>query len=930
MCRSPPKVRGLMQQGQNQHLIAAIAAGRAWATAQRQQLGRGAQRLSKKPATLPLVAATVLVPLLAIFNVFIAGAAPGTMYVAGVTFPFNGVWLDSPDGGHYWDASGSGICRIDASATSPTGFIENVSTCDVQAKKPTQVVVGPLNAVGTPDAGKYYLYSADMSSQSGGPLRLTYDPAANAGAGGIVLGSAQPLGGLNTVGFFSDAVGNFKNSSVALGPCNASTVNPVPAGTPCLALYLGFERSKKIERINFVDQPAASQTIEDISATADRRKGVRYGIATFKNADGTTDLFIDELGGIGVSKLTNIATCPPNTNGVGGCNSVVVGAIPTFFPQGIAVMSDATTGVGQTLYVADVPPDNSPPNTSTVLAYHPSTGFTDVVTSAVPAYSSLLNPGQTITQYTFIDGLAVNPHDGTLFIGDDPTTPILNGPPPGKGHLWTIAPTAALDCVGSAVTTCTVAPPPASVTGSLFAYGVTAPKGGAVQIPGADGLTHLWAADHAQGFCRMDPVPGTGINAFNFAACDDATVLGSGGQAAYDPTPITYTDAAGVVHNGNYVYVAQNDHLSPGVLRFTYDPTLDGGKGMIINPPVVMAPNAGLNGDKANGLALGPCVKNAYGTLKFPTCKFALYMGGLLDGFIRRINNPEDDPRNQVVDVVAQTQAQKAGGASRGINGSMGMIGDSLYLPENTAFTVVNNISTCPANVGGALVPCNTQTLNIGTPGLVFGAGIATDPDLTRSTAGLVYASISSGAANATIYQYDVATNTARIYMTQGQMPPAGSADATVYCALTCTRPIDPAEPPGALAPMAFVQGLVVDAASGTLIATEDRFAGARAGRGHVWTALFSPYPAGVTPVPTPTPVPTTGLNACTVTINVPSLAGGMTYWLQFTAHSAGQITVHWTIPVAQAAQLLLYPGTPFTGLADPVAKGPVGVAIAS
>src|SRR5690349_9118512 len=173
----------------------------------------GLLRRLSKPSTIPLLLATLILPVLAVFNSFNAQAAPGTMYVAGVTFPFNGVWLDSPDGGHYWDASGSGICRIDASATSATGFIENTGTCDVQAKKPTQVVVGPLNAVGTPDAGKYYLYSADMSSKSGGPVRLTYDPAANAGAGGIVAGSAQPLGGLNTVGFFSDAVGNFKNSS---------------------------------------------------------------------------------------------------------------------------------------------------------------------------------------------------------------------------------------------------------------------------------------------------------------------------------------------------------------------------------------------------------------------------------------------------------------------------------------------------------------------------------------------------------------------------------------------------------------------------------------------------------------------------------------------------------------------------------------------
>ena len=45
----------------------------------------------------------------------VAGAAtgdvPGQPYVSGATFPFNGVWLDSPDGGHYWDASGDGLHR---------------------------------------------------------------------------------------------------------------------------------------------------------------------------------------------------------------------------------------------------------------------------------------------------------------------------------------------------------------------------------------------------------------------------------------------------------------------------------------------------------------------------------------------------------------------------------------------------------------------------------------------------------------------------------------------------------------------------------------------------------------------------------------------------------------------------------------------------
>ncbi len=147
-----------------------------------------------------------------------------------------------------------------------------------------------------------------------------------------------------------------------------------------------------------------------------------------------------------------------------------------------------------------------------------------------------------------------------------------------------------------------------------------------------------------------------GLHAYNSAACDDGTVLGSGGQTAYDDSVVPGTT------NQHYLYVAQNDHLSPGVIRFTFDPSADSGAGALVDgSAVVMAPNAGLNGDKANGLALGPCKAGAPAT-----CKHSLYMGGLLDGFIRRINNPEDDPRVQTVDVVAMTTEQRAGVARQG------------------------------------------------------------------------------------------------------------------------------------------------------------------------------------------------------------------------------------------------------------------------
>ncbi|HKN95865.1 MAG TPA: hypothetical protein VJX10_02015 [Pseudonocardiaceae bacterium] len=840
-----------------------------------------------------------------------ASAAPGTATVSGVTTPFNGVWLESADGGHLWSADGNGLCRIDVTAN---GAVENAATCDVQAKAPTQAVVGPQNADGT-----YFVYVADMSSQSAGPVRLVYDPSADSGQGRIVANSAVIEGGLNTVGFFSDSSSNFRNSSVALGPCS-STIT-----TPCVALYLAFERSKKIERVDFADQPVAAQAIETISKTNDVRKGVRYGIADFRNADGTDDLYIDELGGEGVSVITDVATCVasegaptpttqnPPVNQQGGCAASVVPGITSNTAQGIAVQRN-DDGTGRYLYVGDAPINAQ----GTILRYHPQTGFQDVVSSSVAPYDSLLNPGQTVTTYQGITGLAVNPHTGDLFIGDDPTVAIAANPPLNMGHIFEIkgdaTQTAPADCTGSATNTCSPPGPPSTVTPQLYAYGLTAPKGGVTFVPSDDG-GHIWAADHSQGLCRFDVVPqAPGLHAYNSNSCDDGSVLGSGGQTAYDDSIVPGTT------NQHYLYVAQNDHLSPGIIRFTFDPSGDNGAGSLVpNSAVVMAPNAGLNGDKANGVALGPCKPGAPAT-----CKHSLYVGGLLDGFIRRINNPEDDPRNQTVDVVAMTTEQRAGTPGRGINGSIGMLGDDLYLPENQGFTVVKNVSQCPA----ANIVCSTTPINMGTFGTSFGAAIGIDPDLTHSAAGLVYGSDSQGNGPATIYQYDVATNTSRIFATRGVMPGAGTAEATVYCTLTCTRPVDPNNPPGGQATFRFAQGLFVDSA-GTVYLAEDALAGARGGRGHLWVAPFIPYPSGVTPVPLPTNGTDPTAHTCAVTVPVPALASGMTYWVQFTTHDPGPISSTWNIPVPQSAQLQIYPGNPFVGLADPVSKGPTNGAVA-
>jgi hypothetical protein len=315
-------------------------------------------------------------------------------------------------------------------------------------------------------------------------------------------------------------------------------------------------------------------------------------------------------------------------------------------------------------------------------------------------------------------------------------------------------------------------------------------------VPGALG-GHYWSSDHSAGFCRQDVVPGTKLHAINSAVCDDGTI-GSPGQAVYDPR----ANADGT----HYIYVPDNAVKSVAVWRLTFDPS----KEVIAGPPVAMIPLADVRTLKPNGMALGPDGN--------------LYVTDLTEMNIRQITNPNGDPRTQTVGIVAVT------GDGRGANGTIGFIGNRVYISENRAASWFD-ITLCPPN---AAVPCATTPLPM--PSGVFVAGVATDP-----VNGFVYAADSPGGANATIWRYSVASNTTSMYLQGGVVPAAGSAEATVYCSLTCTRPFDPNLTPGGTAGFAFAFGLYVDTTTGSLYITEDPSAGARGGRGRAWVAPLVP-----------------------------------------------------------------------------------------
>ena len=471
------------------------------------------------------------------------------------------------------------------------------------------------------------------------------------------------------------------------------------------------------------------------------------------------------------------------------------------------------------------------------------------MSSTVAPYDSLLNPGQQVSRYTFVLGLAVNPHNGDLFIGDDPTFAILVNPPLAKGHIFIIPGGATVSrrptASRTAAAPCPCRRPPSDRRRRrLYAYGLTAPKGGTTFVPSDDG-GHIWAADHSQGLCRMDVVtPGARparlqlgrVRRRRACSAPAARPRTTTRSCRAPPTSTTCTSPRTTTS-------APASSASPSTRALTAAPAT-----WSTAPPwswlrtpawTATRPTASPS-DRASRARRRPA-------------STPLYMGGLLDGFIRRINNPEDDPRVQTVDVVAMTTDQRAGVVGRGINGSIGMIGDDLYLPENQGFTVVKGISACPT----AGQVCATIPLNIAQFGFIFGSAIGVDPDPQhlRSTAGLVYAAVSPAPPTAP------STSTTSPPTPPGSTRPAAScrrpasAEATVYCTTTCTRPVDPANPPGGTGAFRFAQGLMV-ADDGSVYLTEDAFAGARGGRGHAWVAPGDPYPPGATPVPLPIPPP--------------------------------------------------------------------------
>lgn len=460
---------------------------------------------------------------------------------------------------------------------------------------------------GQPELDGNIVYTTDPTGASG-VWRLTMTDIGSAIASAVQL---APNGGL---------AGNLPTSA-SLGPDGK--------------LYVSFTKTGDIKRIT--NPAGAAQTVESVGKAASG--GGPVNSLAFVNGD----LYLADAGLIGLERISNAAACN------GGCN-----AISLFGVLGISqgLSSDRT----RFLFMG---------NGTQVLRYDASTSNQVDVFST----SGLLN-GLTYG-YGTVWGVTYDVPSGDVFIGGDPT-------PPGAatsniGALWVVlAPWVTEGAVNTlsgppAPAPPPSSPPPAARTASLYAAGITQPRG-LLWIG-----THAWVSDASQGFCRIDS-SSPGVAALS--NCFKPTPTFQAGQASFDPVT-------------NMIYLPDANTASAGIFRISYSPATE---------TLGTVANLGQGSAQPTSVAVG--------------AEGSLYFGVRTSGNISKILTPATAPAAPVR--IANTSNGKGPLA-------LLFIGNDLYLAETVNVTVIIRASPSLTRgtaviVGGPVAKGATPALNVTTP----------------------------------------------------------------------------------------------------------------------------------------------------------------------------------------------------------------------
>ena len=395
------------------------------------------------------------------------------------------------------------------------------------------------------------------------------------------------------------------------------------------------------------------------------------------------------------------------------------------------------------------------------------------------------------------------------------------------------------------------------------AASVTAPLGGiilkgtAISPVTGQPFRHLWVDDATSGICRIDPdLDSPGPYAINLQTCpfkiNGASI--TGGPMSFDPTP-HFLDPANPTVATNYLYFADEQRASEGIMRIGYLASGDSGHGFL-NFASLFVMGGSTTGARFGGGTTGCAIPGNPGTPHSTVLDPLgnLWVGYKKSGTVVRFNQPGTASEtgfgtcDQFITVVA-TISKKSDG--------LAFIGHDLWGADGTSpFFIKNADTTCMVPPHG-ICTAPTDIINVLGAAPVGAASVALMSD-----------------------QYYPALNGNNIYIALQQAPAtpppppdnvawlgnASAADATMANTtldVTFMGTFDPLS--GSNPPPQILSGIAVDPTDPANIVafSSDDYSGGGVLAEGMWfqscqgTAPALPPGPGFTPINCPTPIAT-------------------------------------------------------------------------